>query len=150
MPPCSTMRGVTQSVYDDAKFQLESDQARLSELQDQAAIQLSKLNDDPNVPAEEMPEYKSALATLQDAELDLADSVVTAPYSGYVTMVEALQPGMYLAAGTSAFGLVSDTDIWITAQPKESDLTWVRPGQPVTITVDTYPGQTWQGPGRKH
>jgi membrane fusion protein (multidrug efflux system) len=60
-------------------------------------------------------------------------------------MVEALQPGMYLPAGTAAFGLVSDTDVWITAQPKESELTWVRPGQPVTITVDTYPGQTWRG-----
>jgi membrane fusion protein (multidrug efflux system) len=137
--------GVTQSVYDDAKYQVMTDQAKLSELQDQAGIQLSKLNDDPNVPAEDMPAYKSALANLQDAELDLADSVVLAPYSGYVTMVEQLQPGMYLQAGTAAFGLVSDTDIWITAQPKESDLTWVRPGQPVTIKIDTYPGETWHG-----
>ncbi len=137
--------GVTQSVYDNAKFQVQSDQARLTELQDQAAIQLSKLNDDPNVPVEDMPAYRSALGNLKDAELDLADSVVTAPYSGYVTMVEQLQPGMYLQAGTAAFGLVSDKDIWITAQPKESDLTWVRPGQSVSIKVDTYPGQTWHG-----
>ena len=71
--------------------------------------------------------------------------MVRAPYSGYVTQVDQLQPGMYLAAGTAAFGLVSDTDIWVTAQPKESELTWVRPGQPVEITVDTYPGQTWNG-----
>jgi membrane fusion protein (multidrug efflux system) len=35
--------------------------------------------------------------------------------------------------------------VWITSQPKESDLTWVRPGQSVTITVDTYPGETWKG-----
>jgi membrane fusion protein (multidrug efflux system) len=60
-------------------------------------------------------------------------------------MVEQLQPGMFLPAGTAAFGLVSDTDVWITAQPKESQLTWVRPGQSVTITVDTYPGKTWKG-----
>jgi membrane fusion protein (multidrug efflux system) len=52
---------------------------------------------------------------------------------------------MYLAAGTAAFGLVSDTDVFVTAQPKENDLTWVRPGQEVTISVDTYPGQTWKG-----
>jgi membrane fusion protein (multidrug efflux system) len=137
--------GVTQSVYDDAKFQLQADQAKLSELQDQAAIQLSKLNDNPDIKASDTPAYQSALANLQNAQLDLEDSVVKAPYSGYVTMVESLQPGMYLQAGTAAFGLVSDTDIWITAQPKESDLTWVRPGQPVTIKVDTYPGQTWHG-----
>jgi membrane fusion protein (multidrug efflux system) len=137
--------GVTQSVYDDAKFQLEADQARLLELQDQSSIQLAKLSDNPDIAAADTPEYQTALANLQDAQLDLADSVVRAPYSGYVTMVEALQPGMYLPAGTAAFGLVSDTDVWITAQPKESELTWVRPGQPVTITVDTYPGQTWRG-----
>jgi membrane fusion protein (multidrug efflux system) len=137
--------GVTQSVYDDAKFQLEADQARLSELQDQAATQLAKLNDNPEIAVENTPEYQTALTNLEDAQLDLADSVVRAPYSGYVTMVEALQPGMYLPAGTAAFGLVSDTDVWITAQPKESELTWVRSGQPVTITVDTYPGQTWRG-----
>jgi membrane fusion protein (multidrug efflux system) len=137
--------GVTQSVYDDAKFQLEADQARLLEFQDQSSIQLAKLSDNPDIAAADTPEYQTALANLQDAQLDLADSVVRAPYSGYVTMVEALQPGMYLPAGTAAFGLVSDTDVWITAQPKESELTWVRPGQPVTITVDTYPGQTWRG-----
>ena len=52
---------------------------------------------------------------------------------------------MYLRAGTAAFGLVSDDHIWVTAQPKENDLTWVRDGQPVSISVDTYPGQTWHG-----
>ena len=60
-------------------------------------------------------------------------------------MVEQLQPGMYLAAGTSAFGLVSDTDVFITTQPKESDLTWVREGQNVDITIDTYAGRKWNG-----
>jgi membrane fusion protein (multidrug efflux system) len=137
--------GVTQSVYDDANFQLEADQAKLSELQDQSSIQLAKLSDNPDIAAQDTPEYQRALANLRQTQLDLADSIVRAPYSGYVTMVEALQPGMYLPAGTAAFGLVSDTDVWITAQPKESELTWVRPGQPVTITVDTYPGQTWHG-----
>jgi membrane fusion protein (multidrug efflux system) len=137
--------GVTQSVYDNAKFQLEADQARLLEFQDQSSIQLAKLSDNPDIAAEATPEYQTALANLEEMQLDLADSVVRAPYSGYVTMVEALQPGMYLPAGTAAFGLVSDTDVWITAQPKESELTWVRPGQPVSITVDTYPGQTWRG-----
>jgi membrane fusion protein (multidrug efflux system) len=137
--------GVTRSVYDDARFTLLADQSKLSELQDQAAVQLAKLNDNPNIQVEETPEYRSALAELNDAKLDQSDSVVKAPYSGYVTQVEQLQPGMFLPAGTAAFGLVSDTDIWVTAQPKESDLTWVRPGQAVKVTVDTYPGQSWQG-----
>ena len=137
--------GVTRSVYDDARFALEADQSRLTELQEQAGVQLAKLNDNPDVPVQQTPEVQAAQADLNDAILDQQDSVVMAPYSGYVTSVEALQPGMYLPAGTAAFGLVSDTDVWITAQPKESDLTWVRPGQSVKITVDTYPGQSWNG-----
>jgi membrane fusion protein (multidrug efflux system) len=137
--------GVTRSVYDDARFQLQADQAKLAELQDAAGIQLAKLADNPNINVEDTPEYESALANLNNAELQNEHSVVRAPFSGYVTMVEQLQPGMFLPAGTAAFGLVSDSDVWITAQPKESDLTWVREGQAVTITVDTYPGQTWKG-----
>jgi membrane fusion protein (multidrug efflux system) len=137
--------GVTRSVYDDARFTLLSDQSKLSELQDEAGVQLAKLNENPNVLPQNTPEYRDALANFNNAQQNASDSVVTAPYSGYVTSVEQLQRGMYLPAGTAAFGLVSDTDIWITAQPKESQLTWVRPGQQVRITVDAYPGQSWQG-----
>ncbi len=137
--------GVTRSVYDDAGYTLQADQSKLTEMQDEAEVALAKLNDNPDIQVQDTPEYQAALADLQNARLDQSDSVVTAPFSGFVSQVEQLQPGMYLAAGTAAFGLVSDTDLWITAQPKESDLTWVRPGQPVSITVDTYPGQTWHG-----
>lgn len=137
--------GVTRATYDDARFKLESDQDKLTQLQDESGVQLAKLAGNADIPVADTPEYQSAQAQLNTALLNQTHSVVRAPYSGTVTMVEQLQPGMFLPAGTAAFGLVSDTDIWITAQPKESDLTWVRPGQAVTITVDTYPGETWKG-----
>jgi membrane fusion protein (multidrug efflux system) len=137
--------GVTQATYDNEKFQVEGDQAKLAELTDQSGVQLAKLAGDANIPVDQTPEYLSALAALNNAKRELAHSVVRAPFSGTVTEVDQLQPGMFLPAGTAAFGLVSDTDVWITSQPKESDLTWVRPGQSVTVTVDTYPGQSWQG-----
>jgi membrane fusion protein (multidrug efflux system) len=137
--------GVTKATYDDARFKLQADRDKLTELQDESGVQLAKLAGNADIPVASTPEYQSALAQLNNAERALKDSVVRAPYSGTVTMVEQLQPGMFLPAGTAAFGLVSDSDVWITAQPKESQLTWVRPGQPVTITVDTYPGETWKG-----
>jgi membrane fusion protein (multidrug efflux system) len=137
--------GVTKAQYEDQSLKLQADQTKLNQMQDEAGIQLAKLSNDPNIDVTDTPEYESALSSLNQALLNQKDSVVKAPFSGYVTEVEQLQPGMYLPAGTAAFGLVSDSDVWITAQPKESDLTWVRPGQPVTITVDTYPGQTWKG-----
>jgi membrane fusion protein (multidrug efflux system) len=137
--------GVTKAQYEDQALKLQSDQTKLQQMQDEAGIQLAKLSQDPNIDITDTPEVEAAQATLNQALLNQAHAVVKAPFSGYVTQVEQLQPGMFLPAGTAAFGLVSDTDVWITAQPKESDLTWVRDGQPVDITVDTYPGQTWKG-----
>jgi membrane fusion protein (multidrug efflux system) len=52
---------------------------------------------------------------------------------------------MFLPASTAAFNLVDTDQFWVEAQPKETELTDVRPGEPATITVDTYPGQEWRG-----
>src|SRR5690606_32889333 len=70
---------------------------------------------------------------------------VRAPYDGIVTRVESVQPGLYLAASTPAFGLVGSRNTWVEVNPKETDLTYVRPGNPVTFTVDAYPGRSWHG-----
>ena len=34
--------------------------------------------------------------------------------------------------------------MWVEANPKETELTWVKPGDPVEVTVDTYPGRRWK------
>ena len=41
---------------------------------------------------------------------------------------------------TSAVGLVASKNTWVDANLKETELTYVRAGNPVEITVDTYPG----------
>ena len=64
---------------------------------------------------------------------------------GVVTGVDAAEPGMYLAASAGAFGLVSSDRVWVEANPKETELTWVKPGDPAEVSVDTYPGRTWKG-----
>jgi membrane fusion protein (multidrug efflux system) len=137
--------GVTREVYEDAQFALTADEARLTALQATALADLARLQGDPDINPEDTPAWASAEAALVNAQLNGQNSIVKAPYSGTVSDVEALQPGMYLPAGQAAFGLVSDQDVFVTAQPKESQLTYVRPGQSVAITVDSYPGQTWQG-----
>jgi membrane fusion protein (multidrug efflux system) len=43
------------------------------------------------------------------------------------------------------FALVDDQNPWLAANPKETDVTWLRIGQPATIYVDAYPDQTFQG-----
>ena len=68
-----------------------------------------------------------------------------APFDGVVTNVSALQVGSYLQASQQAFSLVSTHHLWIAASPKETELTYVKPGQEATISVDAYPGVTWKG-----
>ena len=68
-----------------------------------------------------------------------------APFDGIVTNVPALQVGAYLQAAQQAFSLISTTNVWVAASPKETELTYVEPGQLSTVTVDTYPGVAWKG-----
>jgi membrane fusion protein (multidrug efflux system) len=66
-----------------------------------------------------------------------------------VTAVDSLQPGTLVISALSAFSttsavaLVSTKDVWVEANMKETDLTHVHIGDPVDVTVDTYPGRTW-------
>jgi membrane fusion protein, multidrug efflux system len=136
--------GVTRADYDNARFLLMADKQAVEALKVVAAVQLARLGDDPEVDVTTMNDYLQAQARVDEAKRQLDHTVIYAPFSGIVTQVETVQPGMYLAAATAAFGLVSSDNIWIEANPKETELTHVKPGDPVDVTVDTYPGRTWK------
>jgi membrane fusion protein (multidrug efflux system) len=55
--------------------------------------------------------------------------------------VEQLQVGDYINAATPVFGLVSSSDVWVEANFKEDDLTYMRPGQSAEMRIDAYPGR---------
>jgi membrane fusion protein (multidrug efflux system) len=136
---------VPQANYDQAKANLDSDKAKLESLRQQAAVQLAKLGGNTDIPTEQQPQYMQIDAQVAEAQRELDHIVVRAPFGGIVTNVPAIAPGKYLAASTMAFFLVDTDHVWIDSNPKETELTYVRPGQPVTITVDTYPGVEWHG-----
>ena len=52
-------------------------------------------------------------------------------------------PGEQVKAATPILAIVADTRPWIEANFKETDLTHVRPGQKAEVTLDIYPGLTW-------
>ena len=142
--------GVTRADYDNMRFQLAANQRAVSALKTMAEVQLAKLLGNPDVDVQTMPEYLQAKARVDEAQRELDHAVIYAPFDGIVTQVDTVQPGMYLAASTAAFGIVSTEDVWVEANPKETELTWVKPGDPVDVTVDTYPGRTWKVGGREH
>ncbi len=131
--------------FDTAHRNLSSAQEALASLNEQLAGIAANLNGHPTGPVEEYPQYLSALAARNEAARQLAHIVVRAPFDGIVTSVPSIQPGRYLAASITAFYLVDTGHAWVHADPKETELTYVRPGQAVTVRVDTYPGETWHG-----
>ncbi len=136
---------ISQAVYDQAHYTLDNDKSKLAALREQAQVQLAKLGGNPDVIVAQHPQYLQALAQLEEAQRQLDHTVVTAPFAGTVTNVPAIAPGKYLAASTTAFYLVDTDHVWIDANPKETELTYVRPGQPATVTVDTFPDLEWHG-----
>jgi membrane fusion protein (multidrug efflux system) len=136
--------GVTRADYDNARFLLMADKQAVEALKVTAGVQLARLGGDPEVDVRNMNDYLQAQARLDEAKRQLDHTVIYAPFGGIVTQVESVQPGMYLAAATAAFGLVSTDNVWIEANPKETELTYVKAGEPVDVTVDTYPGRTWK------
>jgi len=136
---------------DQARSSYMAAQATLASLQQNADTQLAKLLGDPNLPPERAPAYQQAKAALDEATRQFDHAVVRAPFEGVVTEVDSLQPGTLVISAlssfstTSAVGLVSTTDIWVEANMKETDLTRVKEGNPVSLTIDTYPGRTWHG-----
>lgn len=134
-----------RATYDAAKNSLQSAQQKLASLQQQLEGLAANLNGDPNAPIENHPRYKDAVAARDEAARQLDHTTVHAPFDGIVTNVPTLQPGQYLAASTVGFNLVSSDHVWVQANPKETELTYVKPGQKATIEVDTYPGVEWSG-----
>ena len=135
----------SQASFDTARRNLQNAQQRLASLNQQLAAVAANLNGDPNIPVDQHPRYLDALAQRDEAARQLAHSVVRAPFAGIVTNVPAIAPGKYLSSSTTAFYLVASDHVWVDSNPKETELTYVRPGQPVTVTVDTYPGTEWHG-----
>jgi membrane fusion protein (multidrug efflux system) len=136
---------VSQAVFDQARYTLDNDKGKLAALQRQVQVQLAKLGGDPEIPTTEHPQYRQAKAQVDEAQRQLDHTIVTAPFAGTVTNVPSIAPGKYLSASTTAFFLVDTDHVWVDATPKETELTYVRPGQKATISVDTYPDAEWHG-----
>ena len=103
------------------------------------------LANNPDIRIHQHPIVQQAQATLDQAELNLSYTIIKAPLDGIVSKVDQLQVGDYINAAQPVFALVSNEDFWIEANFKETDLTYMRPGQKVEITIDTYPGDTFYG-----
>jgi len=139
-------RATSQRNIDSASVQLRSAQAQLQSAKAQvevaSQVQLQIRQQETNVEARQQ-QVGQAQAQLDTAELNLSYTDVRAPYDGFVTK-RNVQLGSLVQAGTSMFSLVS-SEVWVTANFKESQLERMRPGNKVEISVDAWPDMKLEG-----
>ena len=137
-------RGVTSKVtLDQAERDRDTASEQVDVAQRAAEATLSQLDGNATGSIDKHPRILEAQAAVDKAQRDLDRATVKATWAGIVANVENLRPGTYLAAGEPAMSLVGSDDIWIEANPKETDLTYLKSGDIATVTVDAYPGVTW-------
>ncbi|WP_316229841.1 HlyD family secretion protein [Bradyrhizobium sp. SZCCHNR1051] len=85
-----------------------------------------------------------AKAALAAARLKLGYTRITAPFDGVVGQRQ-VQVGDYVNIGSSLIAVVPLPHVFVIANYKETQLTHVAPGQPVEVTVDSFPGESLHG-----
>lgn len=84
-----------------------------------------------------------AKAAVEQARLNLSYAEVRAPAAGHVSK-KSVVSGSHVSAGQSAMALVED-DPWVVANFKETQLTQMKVGLPVSIEIDAFPDRTFDG-----
>jgi len=90
---------------------------------------------------------------LTDMEIDILEHTlepvamvnVRAPMSGTV-VARSVYEGQYVEAKDKLFEIADFSSMWFVFDAYETDLAWLRPGQPVTVTVDSQPGRIYKEP----
>ncbi len=134
-------RYVSQQKLDEVRHAYDSAQQRIALLKQEQAEILAKLQGNPDLPVEQHPSYQAAVAQLAGAQHFIDTATITAPFDGIVSRLPKI--GDYARTGVPLLSVVSTTT-WIDANFKETQLTYLHPGQPATVSVDAYPGRTFK------
>jgi membrane fusion protein, multidrug efflux system len=119
--------------------------AELAFVQQQRSSSLTQLLGNPNLKLDDFPPYYQAQAVLAQAQRDLDHSEMRAPMDGIATLVDQIQLGRFVMAGSPVFTIIDVAKPWVDSNLKESDFTHVVVGQAVEIDVDAFPDHTFKG-----
>lgn len=133
----------SQERLDAASHDFDVAQQQVAVIRQDLVQILANLSGDAAMAVNKYPRYLEAKAQRDQTALDLQHAVVTAPFPGIASKTP--EPGDYVKEGGVVMSIVADSGMWVEANYKETQLTHVRPGQPVTIHVDTFPGREWRG-----
>lgn len=131
---------VAQAAVDQAKATRDEARANVGVAEAALAAARKQAGD----PGNENAAVRAALGALTAAQINLDNSRITTPAAGWIANID-LRPGQVVLANAPLFSLVEDGAWWVDAIFKETDLDRIRPGQPVTLSVDMYSGATLTG-----
>jgi membrane fusion protein (multidrug efflux system) len=134
---------VSAAKFEESRMGLDVARQRIAAAEQDLTRIEAALAGNPKIKVDEHPKVKQLLAERDNALLNLRRTIIQAPMDGIVQKV--LVPGSYAIMGVPSIAVIADTDLWIEANFKETELTDVRVGQPVTIQVDTYPDMQCTG-----
>ena len=127
---------VTQALQKLAQSRFQSAQS-IKTGPDQVRVQQAKANS-------AMADVKQAQAKVDQARLNLSYTHITAPVTGIVNK-KNVQVGVNLSIGQDVLTIIPLTNLWVTANFKETQLSKMKPGQPVTLKVDALGGRKFHG-----
>ncbi|MBT1073179.1 efflux RND transporter periplasmic adaptor subunit [Pelotalea chapellei] len=110
----------------------------------QERLKLLESGPRPNAVQEMGARAEATKAALAQAETRLSQSVLTSPVNGLVLSKHA-EPGEMVAAGGAIVTVGTMDQVWLRGYIPEYELGKVKVGQPASVTVDTWPGRTFQG-----
>jgi len=138
-------KGVSsQADYDQSEQDLHNAQQALEQAKEHEESTLSALGGNVNIATDDHPMVKAAQAQRDQAALNLANTVVTAPSDGVVAQSDKLLVGQQVSSSTSVMSLVETQTSYVEANFKETDLTKMHSGQTADIEIDTYPGRKFK------
>ena len=136
---------ITQQQFEQAQAAKDLAEKQLQILQqqkNQASSQTSVVSSQSSATAETIEVAQSIVkqreVDVANAKLNLSYAIITAPVSGKVSKVN-VESGQLLQAGQSTFNIVQNSDIWVVANFKETQVRKMAPGQKVTVHVDAFP-----------
>jgi membrane fusion protein (multidrug efflux system) len=138
----ATQNVTSESKADEAARSAEVARQQVGSMQQDAAQVLANLGGNADLPTDEHPRVLQTLAARDQAALDLRHTQIFAPADGIVANVDP-RPGQYVQVGQAMCSLVESGRLYVEANLKETDLTYVKPGDAATLTVDSFPGRVW-------
>jgi membrane fusion protein (multidrug efflux system) len=129
--------------FEEADSNADAARARVTVARQKINRVLAQLGGNPKMETAAHPLVREKVAVRDRAKLDLDRTIVRAPVGGLAVNVKLL-PGEHVRATTPLFALISDALPWVEANFKETELTYVRPGQSASVVLDIYPDVTWQ------